>query len=96
MVQIAKSMPLMWFAVNILKAVKQREFEARINRQVDIIRGKSYSLNKNMMYMAPYYSFGIYPKFMEQDNQAGHLMKWQTRVPRKITLGEDTSKYFIQ
>ena len=95
MVQIAKEYALDVVCSKYFESSETEEFEAPDQQTSGYYTGeKLYSLKQNMMYMAPYYSFGIYPSLWSKIIKREHLMKWQTRVPRKITLGEDAAVFY--
>lgn len=95
MVRIAQEYGLDVVCSKYLESSKTEEFEAPDQQKSGYYtREKLYSLKQNMMYMDPYYSFGIYPSLWSKIIKREHLMKWQTSVPHKITLGEDAAVFY--
>lgn len=78
-----------------LETYENKDFEAP-NQQASgyYVEEKLNRLKQNMMYMSPYYSFGIYPSLWSKIIKREYLLKWQPKVPQNITLGDDAAVFY--
>lgn len=95
MLQVAFEYSLDIVCSKYIESNKNEEIEAP-NQQASgyYIGDKLYSLKQNIMYMDPYYSFGIYPSLWSKIIKREYLLKWLMKVPRNITLGEDAAVFY--
>lgn len=95
MLRIANKYSLDVVCSKYLESNENEEHEAPDQQASGCYTGeKLYKLKQNMMYMSPYYSFGIYPSLWSKIIKKEYLMKWLIKVPRIITLGEDAAVFY--
>lgn len=95
MICVAQEYSLDVVCSKYLESYETEELEAPNQQESGYYTGERLNnLKENMMYMSPYFSFGIYPSLWSKVIKREYLLKWQLKVPHNITLGEDAAVFY--